>query len=210
MNIHVPNILTSTRLMFAPVFFILVFLPDWIGASYGPVFILLSAIFLYIELTDIVDGYIARKHDLVSDLGKVLDPFSDVISRVSYFLAFVVLDIMPPVVFLLILYRELGIVFVRMMLAQRGISLAARKGGKAKSVLYFLASVLGLVMLGDVWFGWFEAVQVSVPAVGGFSRLVRVVTHSVFWLAALFAILSFVDYLLVFARHVRAGKGGEQ
>lgn len=210
MNIHVPNILTSTRLVFAPVFFILVFLPDWIGGPTQLIFILLATIFFYIEITDIVDGYLARRHNLVSDLGKVLDPFSDVISRVSYFLAFVVLDIMPPLAFLLILYRELGIVFVRMMLAQRGISLAARKGGKAKSVLYFLASILGLVMIGDLWFGWFDAVNIAVPAIGEFARLALIVTNGVFWLAAAFAIVSFVDYLVVFARHVRAGRGGEQ
>ena len=68
-------------------------------------FPLLLVIFLYIEASDLIDGYIARRQNLVTDMGKVLDPFSDIISRVSYFLVFTVMDIMPPLSFLIILYQ---------------------------------------------------------------------------------------------------------
>jgi CDP-diacylglycerol--glycerol-3-phosphate 3-phosphatidyltransferase len=197
---NLPNILTSTRLVFAPVFFLLAFSPTWFDAPVLPIYIILVLIFIYIELTDIADGYIARKKNLVTDLGKVLDPFSDVVSRVSYFLAFVVLEIMPPAAFLLILYREIGIIFIRMVLAQKGIALAARKGGKLKSVLYFIASALGLLVLGDAWLDIFGALGAS----AGFSRTAELLVPGVFWLSAIFAIGSFVDYLLVFRSHIRS------
>jgi CDP-diacylglycerol--glycerol-3-phosphate 3-phosphatidyltransferase len=198
---NLPNILTSTRLVLAPVFFILMFAPRWWGAPEALVYIALLIIFVYIELTDIADGYIARKKNLVTDLGKVLDPFSDVVSRVSYFLGFVVLGVMPPAVFLLILYREIGIVFVRMVLAQKGITLAARKGGKIKSVLYFLASGFGLLAVGEIWLGWSGALGLTAEAAAGFDVMVQIL----FWVAAAFAIGSFIDYLIVFSRHMKSG-----
>lgn len=199
---NLPNILTSTRLLLAPVYFLLAFAPRWWGAAELPVYIALVVIFIYIELTDIADGYIARKKNLVTDLGKVLDPFSDVVSRVSYFLSFVVFGIMPPLAFLLILYREIGIVFVRMVLAQKGIALAARKGGKIKSVLYFIAAGLGLYAVGDGWLGFSGKIGLSANGVQGLNLAIQVV----FWLSALFALGSFVDYLFVFRKHLKEGR----
>ncbi len=203
---NLPNILTSTRLILAPVFFILILSPLWWGVSMLPVYVSLIVIFVYIELTDIADGYIARKYNLVTDLGKVLDPFSDVVSRVSYFLAFVVLEIMPPLVFLLILYREIGIVFIRMILAQKGYTLAARKGGKLKSVLYFLAAGLGLLVLGEQWLGLVSSVLPWHSAGIWLEHL----TTALFWFSALFAVGSFIDYLFVFRRRMLGGSEGNQ
>jgi len=63
------------------------------------------------ELSDFVDGRLARRDNQVTAFGKLFDPFADVISRVTYFLAFASIGIMPLWVFLVVLYREFGILF---------------------------------------------------------------------------------------------------
>ena len=97
-----------------------------------------------------------RSTGTVSDLGKVLDPFADVVARLTYFLCFVEAGFMPAWVFLLVLNRELGMTFLRMMLARKGIALGARMGGKVKTALYAAATSTGLV--------WYTLAQVGAGA----------------------------------------------
>ena len=75
--------------------------------------------------------------NLVSDIGKILDPFSDVLSRVTYFICFTAAGLMPLWAMIVIVWREFCIMFIRMVMAKEGTALAARNGGKAKAVFYF-------------------------------------------------------------------------
>lgn len=202
---NLPTILTVARLALAPIFFLIANLPVSLGGQSPGIFIVLVVLFLVIEISDILDGYFARTWNQVTDLGKVLDPFSDVVSRVSYFLTFIVFGIMPPFAFLLILYREIGVVFLRMVLAQRGTSMAARKGGKAKSMLYFISSGLGIFALWFLWFGQSLPLQTQSVIDTSVSWGLPVV----FWLAALFALISFADYILAFRFKLLSGKEKE-
>lgn len=195
---NLPNILTITRLVLAPFFFVLISLPEWLDVNPRPVFVFLAALFAYIELTDVVDGYLARRTNQVTELGKLLDPFSDVICRISYFLAFVVRDIMPPLAFLIILYREFGIVFIRMILSGRGIALAARRGGKIKSLFYFFSSVAGLMLIALSWFN----LRLSQAA----AQAVEYSAVAIFWVAASLALVSFADYMVVFLKIIRGSR----
>lgn len=134
---NLPNTLTATRIVASPILFGLFFLPDLLGVPYAVVVPALWVLFVAMEITDVLDGWVARRTGAVTDLGKVLDPYSDVISRLTYFVAFAVLGIMYPLFLLLIVYREVSILFVRMLMYRDGIALAARKGGKLKAVFYF-------------------------------------------------------------------------
>ncbi len=149
---NLPNTMTLSRIVLAPIFLTLFMLH--LGSPNPGLAFLILFVFGLGEITDLLDGIIARKLHLTSDLGKLLDPFADVVSRLTYFLALLLSDIIPFWFFALILYRELGITFWRLHLVQNHVVLAASLGGKAKAWLYFGVSLAGLLSwLGRSW-GW--------------------------------------------------------
>jgi CDP-diacylglycerol--glycerol-3-phosphate 3-phosphatidyltransferase len=84
-----PNKLTLTRLLAAPLVFLSWYIPFHLGLSPKFGSILIWVLFLVSEVTDILDGHFARTLGQVSDVGKLMDPFSDVFLRVTYFTCFV-------------------------------------------------------------------------------------------------------------------------
>ncbi len=144
---NLPNKLTATRLVIAPFFFLFFFVPD-VFPSFSPVVYSVVLVLMYgiMELTDLLDGQIARKRNLVSDLGKVMDPFADVISHLTFFTCFLACKIMPVWAFILILWREFSQSFTRMLMMGKGKAMAANIFGKAKTCLYALCSVLGIAL----------------------------------------------------------------
>ena len=83
---NLPNRLTVTRLVLAPVFFLCFFLPDIVPSFNAVLYaVVLAVLYAVMELTDLLDGRIARSRKLVTDLGKVLDPFADVICHLTFF-----------------------------------------------------------------------------------------------------------------------------
>lgn len=132
----------------APLFYVAYFLPRWTGGGLETVSVTAMAVlFAAIEISDVLDGYIARKYNLVSELGKVIDPFADVLSRITYFYCFAIEGIMPYWMLLVLLYRELGVTFLRMVLIRRGVAMAASLWGKAKAVTYAGAGIVGVFVL---------------------------------------------------------------
>ncbi len=111
---NIANKLTVSRLVMAPLFFIAFHLPQWLGPSLqDSSTILIIVLWLLTELSDLLDGQIARRRGMITDLGKVMDPFADTISRMTYFVCFVSASMMPIWAFILIMWRELSILFVR-------------------------------------------------------------------------------------------------
>ena len=141
---NVPNRLTVTRLVMAPLFFVAFFLCDLVPSInpyiYCAVLVLMYAV---MELTDLLDGKIARRKNLVTDLGKVLDPFADVICHLTFFTCLLSCGIMPVWAFVLILWREFAQSFTRMLMMGKGKAMAANIFGKAKTCLYALACICG-------------------------------------------------------------------
>lgn len=140
------NKFTLARIIAAPVIFALYFLPEWVGsAELGKVLsVALIVILPFVELTDYFDGHFARKHNEVSDFGKMFDPFADVFLHLSMFTCFVFSGYMHPVFYVLILYREFSQNFLRMVAAKTGTAIAARKGGKLKTVFYVASCFVAL------------------------------------------------------------------
>ena len=186
--------LTVSRLILAPVFFVLFFLPVWTGSFFVGTTVLLWIAMVVIEISDAIDGTIARARNEVTDLGKLLDPFSDVISRLTFFICFAVVGIMPIWVLIVIFYREYGIVFLRMIMYRDGIALAARKGGKLKALFYFLSGVGGLSVLTVERTGVLAAAEPTL----------RAVVLVVFSVSALLCVVSFADYIGVFLKSRRS------
>lgn len=143
---NLPTRLTVSRIVMSPIFFVLFFLPYWIGGG-APRWLtyLLLALYLIMELTDLLDGYLARKLDQVTDLGKILDPYSDVVSRITVFVCLAGVELMPLLLLLLVIYRELGIIFLRMHLLRRGVTMGASVWGKLKTVVSSIACGVGVL-----------------------------------------------------------------
>lgn len=185
--------LTSSRLVLAPIFFILFF---W-GAAMGlsPLLCVLALWLLFgaIELSDLLDGRAARSRGTVSAFGKLFDPFADVFARITYFVCFAFAGIMPLWIFLIIIYREFCQLFLRQLLAERGIAMAARKGGKIKAVFYMLAGAASLVLWSLPRLGLF-------PEAGQALNLLVLVLYVV---AAALSVGSFVDYFIQFRKLVK-------
>ena len=181
---------TTIRIVLAPLFFILFFLPEWSGfGSRLSVFILVP-LFIFMEFTDFLDGYYARKQKLVTDFGKLFDPFADVLANLTVLFCFVLAGYFSAVLFLVILYREMGIMFVRMLASRKGVAIGARKGGKLKTVLYITAAGFSLAIE--------SAVRLGIDT-GNIMQSALAVNFALYVLAVVVSVVSFMDYLVHFS-----------
>jgi CDP-diacylglycerol--glycerol-3-phosphate 3-phosphatidyltransferase len=181
--------ITSLRLILAPLFFIVYILPFSGGGKAGGVLTtaVLWILFVGSEITDLIDGRVARRRNEVSDFGKLFDPFADVLVRITYFLCFVVDGVLPVIPLLIILYREFGILFVRILMMKKGVALGARMGGKIKAVTYMAAGAIALLAVSIKRLGLGEGLYAGL-------RLAAVI---VFIVSTIVAVLSFADYIAV-------------
>ena len=151
-NWNVPNALTVLRIVMVPIFVVVLFRhPDdsgWRLAATG--------VFTLAILTDLADGAIARRWNLITDFGKLWDPFADKALTGASFISLSILGELPWFFTVLILLREWGITWLRAVVAKYGI-MAATKGGKLKTVIQSIALVLFLRGL-HVLPGWFQVV----------------------------------------------------
>uniref|UniRef100_A0A7C3E554 CDP-diacylglycerol--glycerol-3-phosphate 3-phosphatidyltransferase n=1 Tax=Gracilinema caldarium TaxID=215591 RepID=A0A7C3E554_9SPIR len=181
--------ITSIRLILAPIFFIVYFLPLWFPAL-GSVWSVpvLWVIFIIAELTDLFDGLVARSRNEVSDFGKLFDPFSDTLVRITYFLCFVVDGILPAILLMIVLYREFGILFLRTLMMKLGIAMGARSGGKIKAVTYMIAGVLALIASSMQRLSFGDSLF----------TIVKVAAIVVFAISVIISLSSFADYYRVY------------
>ncbi len=182
---NLPNKLTVTRLVLAPIFFVVFFLPELLGGMNPVVYtVVLVLMYAVMELTDLLDGKIARGKGLVTDLGKVLDPFSDVICHLTFFTCLLKVGFMPVWAFILILWREFTQSFTRMLMMGKGKAMAANIFGKAKTVLYAFTCVCGFALRICTLLGLDE----------GFLSVFGTVLTVLFGLAAFASVMSYVIY----------------
>ncbi|WP_420099943.1 CDP-diacylglycerol--glycerol-3-phosphate 3-phosphatidyltransferase [Corynebacterium sp.] len=169
---NLPNVLTTVRIVLIPVFV-------WLLIAAGPLAgerDLDSALrwwslvaFCVLMATDQLDGFLARRYEVITDYGKLADPIADKALMISAMVSLNILgDLWWPVT-VVIVFRELGITVWRMVLARRGKVVPASKGGKLKTVLQTLAIALVIAPLPE-WTNW-----ITYPLVG-VAVLVTVVT----------------------------------
>ncbi len=180
---NLPNKLTVTRLVLVPVFFIFFLLGEYTSLKVISTAAML-VIYAVAELSDLLDGKIARKRNLVTDLGKVMDPFADTLTHITYFVCFLSLSIMPLWAFILIMWREFSILFVRMLLAKyAGKAMPANIFGKAKTVLYAATTLLSFIYLA---LSAFSSIDLAVYST---------VLYVFYSLSALASVISFAIYI---------------
>lgn len=129
-----PNIITSFRIAIVPLvlWLILAQWDTWMGRLAALVMLVLAA------STDGIDGSIARRRNLVTNLGKILDPIADKALLSGALIALSIQDAIPWVATLIILVRELGITVYRLVIVRRRV-IAASGGGKFKTVMQIIA-----------------------------------------------------------------------
>jgi len=191
MPMTIADKITALRLFLAPLFFALYLLtaafpallaPEWTVAA-------LWAIFVLSELTDLLDGYAARRLNAVSGFGKLFDPFADTLTQITCFLCFVREGIFPSPLFLLVIYREFSVLFLRNLMLRKGVTLGAGLPGKIKTVTYILAGALALLALSLSRLG----LTAPLPAA-------RAAAQAVFGLSLVFSVYSFLVYLRAYRK----------
>lgn len=179
-----PSLVTTVRVGLSPVFFGLFTTLTKNGEAPLWAALLYWGFFIVIEITDLLDGKIARKTGSVTDFGKFYDPFADSFSRLTYFLAFQVTGFLPAWIFLLVLYRDITVSFVRLLAMRKSIVMSARLSGKIKAVIYAVAcgSVLALVTVR------------AVPALSGIVPVLAILQKALMWITAATAVWTTLDY----------------
>ena len=140
--LNVPNILAFVRLLLAPVMFFLLVDRDSAllqGIHYSWLDYMAAFIFVVASATDFFDGYIARKFDQITTLGKILDPLADKMLTLAGFLGLMMLDRADPWAIYLILTRELFITGLRVSAVSEQIDISASWMGKVKTVVQMIA-----------------------------------------------------------------------
>lgn len=183
---NLPNKLTVTRLVMVPVFFFSFLLGTLNFSGAGVISTVLMVIcYAVAELSDLLDGKIARKYNMVTDLGKVMDPFADTLSHLTFFVCFMKSGFMPVWSFIIIMWREFSILFLRMLMMKTGKALPANIWGKSKTVFYAVTTLLSII---------FMTARTFAPA-GDWISVYEMVLYVFFSLAALASLLSFITYV---------------
>lgn len=174
---NLPNKLSMLRMCMVP-FFVIFALMDAVWAQWVAL-----ALFCIASLTDMLDGQIARKYNLVTNFGKFIDPIADKLLVMSALVVLVGQGRMPSWVCIIMLAREFAISGLRLVAAERGVVIAAGWLGKIKTVSQMLAVILLLLL-----------VPVSGSPLLGQPGVIA--ANIVMYFSAFMTLLSGVDYLL--------------
>ncbi|MFH1877683.1 MAG: CDP-diacylglycerol--glycerol-3-phosphate 3-phosphatidyltransferase [Candidatus Omnitrophota bacterium] len=138
---NLPNKITLSRVVMSFIFMFFLFLHSVWAKSAALI------IFMAAAATDYLDGFIARKYNITSDFGKIMDPMADKILTIAAFLAFVEMRLIPAWMVVIIILRELIITSIRLTAFKSGEVLAAGRGGKHKTVSQMLSILVILVFI---------------------------------------------------------------
>ena len=144
---NLPNKLTVLRVIMVP-FFVFFMLTDVGGAANKWIALVL---FIVASLTDMLDGKIARKYNLVTNFGKFMDPLADKLLVCSAMICFIELEKLPAWFVIIIIGREFIISGFRLIAAENGVVIAANYWGKFKTVSQMIMIILLLIDLGGVF-----------------------------------------------------------
>jgi CDP-diacylglycerol--glycerol-3-phosphate 3-phosphatidyltransferase len=131
---NLPNALTILRILAVPVIVLLLFYPGKIASFVA------SIIFLFAAITDGLDGYIARRQNIVTTLGKFLDPMADKLLVITSLIMLIHLGRVPAWIVAIIAGREIAVTGLRAIAINEGIVISASKLGKYKTLIQVIAT----------------------------------------------------------------------
>ena len=177
---NTPNKLTVVRMIMVP-FLVLFLLTGWGGEANRYISL---AIFVIASVTDWFDGYLARKHHLVTNFGKFMDPLADKLLVCSAMICLIELERLPAWFVIIIIAREFIISGFRLVASDNGVVIAANYWGKFKTVSQMVMIILLILDLPSLW----------------------MVTQTFIWLALLLTVISLEEYV---RQNIRVLKEGE-
>lgn len=183
---QLPNAITVVRILCAPVF-LWMLLAD--AGDDGPLRWWAAVLFIVAIATDGIDGYLARRHDIVTDLGKLLDPIADKALTGCAFVGLSMLGELPWWITIVVLVREVGITVHRLLVASDHV-VAAAWMGKLKTVAQAVALSLALLPLWTIVGEW-----------------IHVVNAVAMTIAVALTVASGIDYVVTEIRGARADRG---
>ena len=171
MQMNLPNKLTILRVLMIP-FFVVFMLWDITGAADKWI---AAAIFIIASLTDMLDGKIARKYNLVTNFGKFMDPLADKLLVSAAMICLVEMGRLPAWIVIIIISREFIISGFRLIASDNGVVIAASYWGKFKTVFQMAMIIVLIFNFGGV-FGIIETILI--------------------WVSLILTIVSLVDYIV--------------
>lgn len=145
---NLPNKLTVLRILLVPVFMVLAYLA-FPGHMYAAL-----AVFVLASLTDFLDGYLARKLNLITDFGKFMDSLADKILVLAALIWLVEAGKMPGWCLFIVMTREFAVTGLRLVAANTGRVIAAGWSGKVKTASTMVCICLMLLPFLPVWLNW--------------------------------------------------------
>ncbi|MEE2902917.1 MAG: CDP-diacylglycerol--glycerol-3-phosphate 3-phosphatidyltransferase [Myxococcota bacterium] len=186
-----PNLITYFRILAIPAVLCFMLLDSRLNAFIA------TLIFTAASASDALDGYLARKYKLVSNVGKFLDPLADKLLVMAVLVMLVHLSRVSVWLVILLLAREMTINGLRAMAASEGLIIAARSLGKLKT-MFQMCGLWGLL----VWYSY-DLGFADEPY--HFGRM----GHLLLWISVIFAYVSGFDYLLGYRRARQAQQSAE-
>lgn len=157
----VPNVISVVRILLTPAFVVLLLADE---GRLGAERIAAAVLFIVLIATDFVDGQIARRRNLVTDFGKLIDPIADKFITGSGFIMLSVLGELPWAVTIIILLREWGITVHRLLVSDR-VVIPASFSGKSKTFAQAIAVPLALMPLWLWWGDWVHWLNTAVMSI---------------------------------------------
>lgn len=168
---NLPNKLTVLRTVLIPVFLVFLYTDFW-GKANAYIAV---AVFVIASLTDLLDGKIARKYNLVTNFGKFMDPLADKLLVCSALIALVGLGKVPAWIVIIIIAREFIISGLRLVASDSGVVIAASYWGKFKTT-FQMAMIIGLIL------------NPPIP-------YMDVINQVLIYIALILTIISMIDYI---------------
>jgi len=180
---NLPNKLTLLRVFLIPVFVVFMLCSPAMGT---PARVIALIVFVVASLTDLLDGKIARKYNLVTNFGKFADPLADKLLVASALICFIELDRIPAWIVLVIIAREFIISGFRLVAVESGIVIAASWWGKIKTAVTMVTIIL------------------MIPDFG--STPVYILEQILIYCSLILTVVSLVDYIVKNKQVILGGK----
>lgn len=175
---HVPNILTIIRFLLIPIIILFAFHDNYVA----------TIIILTISgITDILDGYIARKYNFITDFGKLMDPLADKATQVALLAVLAVKKIIPFWIISTVLFKEFIMIAGASFLYGKELVVSSKWYGKLSTVLFYIAIVVSLITI--YWNN--SLIKYNLPHIPEFAQYI-------YYLAVFSTLFSLIMYIKAF------------